>query len=68
MNEELAKVIIRKILGLQEFKYKEQFKLVLENAYNMIRDDETVPTEIVDAYQEAVSMVGNLSFEEIKNI
>lgn len=62
---ELGLKILTKLSSIYEFQTKEEFSIVLLNAYDMVRDDETVSDKIRDAYNSAVLIFENLSWDDI---
>lgn len=65
---ELCYTVITKLLALKDYQNKDEILVIANNALNLIKDDNTISSDIKDAYSNAISRFSSMTWEEIKNI
>ncbi|MBQ7307207.1 MAG: hypothetical protein IJW82_01625 [Clostridia bacterium] len=65
---ELGFTVMTKLLALKDYESKDEILAVASNALNLIKDDDTVSSNIKEAYQNAISRFKGMTWEEIKNV
>ena len=65
---ELGFTVMTKLLSLKDYKSKDEILAIANNALSLIKDDDTVSSNIKEAYQNAISRFSAMTWEEIKNV
>lgn len=65
---ELGYTVMTKLLALKDYQNKDEILVIANNALNLIKDDNTISSDIKDAYSNAISRFSSMTWEEIKNI
>lgn len=65
---ELGFTVMTKLLSLKDYQSKEEILAIANNALDLIKDDDSVSSNIKEAYKNAVSRFSAMTWEEIKNV
>ena len=63
---ELSHTVQTKLLQLKDYKDKAELLKIANRALDIINDDDTVSTELKQAYQIAITKFSNMSWQDIQ--
>ena len=65
---ELGYTVMKKLLVLKDYVNKNEVLAVANIAYDLVKDDENVSSDIKEAYKNAISRFNSMTWDEIMNI